>query len=108
VFYNGDTQYGFGANPVVLKWNFTSGKKFAPCGEIAGGFLVTQHDFPVPHSSTFNFVDQIGGGFHYFVREKRAVTFTRRLFHLSNASIGRLNPGINTGLMFTVGYDWFK
>src|SRR5262249_50259517 len=108
VFYEGHSQYGFAANPVVLKWNFTRGKKIAPYGEIAGGFLITPDDLPVAHSSNFNFVSQVGGGFHYFLREKRAVSLTGKLFHLSNAGIGHHNPGINTGLMFTVGYNWFK
>jgi lipid A 3-O-deacylase len=100
--------YGFGANPVVLKWNFTRGKKFAPFAEISGGFLVTSRDFPVSGSSSFNFVTGGGAGFHYFLKPKRAITFTGKVFHLSNASIGDRNPGINSGLQFTVGYNWFK
>jgi len=100
--------YGVGANPVVLKWNFTRGKKFAPFAEISGGFLVTQRDFPVSGSSSFNFVTGGGAGFHYFLRPKRAVTFAGKVFHLSNASIGDRNPGINSGLQFTIGYNWFK
>ena len=102
------TNYGFGANPVVLKWNFTRGKRFAPFAELSGGFLVTAHDLPVAGSSSFNFVSAGGGGFHYFLKPKQAVTFTGKLFHLSNASIGDSNPGINTGLQFTIGYNWFK
>jgi lipid A 3-O-deacylase len=105
--HNGVT-YGFGADPVVLKWNFTRGKKFAPFAEISGGFLVTQRDFPLSGTSSFNFVSGGGAGFHYFLRPKRAVSFTGKVFHLSNASIGDRNPGINSGLQFTIGYNWFK
>jgi hypothetical protein len=36
------------------------------------------------------------------------VTFAGKVFHLSNASIGDRNPGINSGLQFTIGYNWFK
>jgi len=100
--------YGIGANPVVLKWNFTHGKKFAPFVEASGGFLVTSRDFPVSDSSSFNFVSTGGAGFHYFLKPKRAVTFTGKVFHLSNASNGDRNPGINSGLQFTIGYNWFR
>jgi lipid A 3-O-deacylase len=100
--------YGFGANPVVLKWNFTRGKKFAPFIELAGGFLITQRDFPESNTSSFNFVSGGGAGFHYFLKPKQAVTFTGKVFHLSNASCCANNPGINSGLQFTIGYNWFK
>lgn len=108
VFHRNANQYGAGMNPVVLKWNFTNGKKLAPYGELAGGFIVTQRDLPISGSSSFNFVSHLGGGVQYFVRPKRSLSFAGSVFHLSNASIGDLNPGFNLGLQFTVGYHWWK
>ena len=44
---------------------------------------------------------------HIFTREKRAVTFTGRYVHISNAGISQRNPGINT-IQFSIGYNWFQ
>src|SRR6266567_482505 len=94
--------YGFSANPLVLKWNFPT-----HAGNKVAGFLLTQSGFiysadkiPPGDTSNFNFTTGIGVGMHIFTRPGRAVTFDTRAVHLSNASIGNHNPGINASLQF--------
>jgi hypothetical protein len=102
--------YGFGANPVMLKWDFPT-----HAGNKVAGFLLTQSGFiysadkiPPGDTSNFNFTTGIGVGMHIFTRPARALTLDMRAVHLSNASIGNHNPGINASLQFSLGYTWFK
>lgn len=100
--------YGFAANPVVLKWNWTGGNKVVPYFSAEGGFLVSRHDVPTVNSSSFNFLP--GGAFGlYFLRSsKGAIDASVHVTHISNASIADHNPGINASMQFRIGYTWFK
>ncbi len=106
VIFQNTTVYGAGFTPVLLKWNFTSGRKVAPFIEAGVGMLFTRTQVP-PGTSTTNFTPQVGFGLHVFTREKRAVTFTGKYVHISNAGLSTPNQGINT-MQFTLGYHWFK
>ena len=106
VIFQNKTVYGGGFSPLLLKWNFTSGRKIAPFIETGGGVLFTSSEVP-PGTSTTNFTPQVGFGMHIFTREKRAFTFTGKYVHISNAGLSTPNPGINT-IQFTVGYHWFR
>ncbi len=102
--------YGFGVNPLILKWNFPAhrGSKFAPFFLAHGGMLFSTDNVPPGDTSKINFTSGAGIGTHIFTRENRAVTFDVRAIHLSNASLGNHNPGINASLQFTLGYTWFR
>ena len=102
-----DTTYGVSMTPWNFKWNFTSGKKWAPYIQSSEGVLFTNHDLPFPGTSTVNFQSGLGLGIHFFTREKRAWTGEVKYQHISSAGLGDLNPGINT-VQVTVGYNWFK
>ncbi len=103
-----ETIYGGGFNPFVLRWNFTRGKKIVPFFGANGGVLFTTKDMPQPDSSAINFMSGAEFGAHFFRSEKRAITFSGHVLHVSNASIGNHNPGLNTTLHFRLGYTWFK
>ena len=98
--------YGAGFNPVNLKWNFTHSARTVPYLELGGGVLFTNTEVPL-NTSTVNFVTHAALGFHFFVREKRAITFNVRYEHISNAGLAVPNPGINT-VQFQLGWNWFK
>jgi hypothetical protein len=100
--------YGFAANPVVLKWNWTGGNRVAPYFAAEGGILFSTDDVPQPKTSSFNFMP--GGAFGlYFLRsEKGAIDASVHITHISNASLSGRNPGINATMQFRVGYTWFK
>jgi hypothetical protein len=106
----GGTFTGFSIVPANFRWNFTSGKKFVPWMQGAGGVIYTTHKFPSPPSDTsvWNFSPQFGIGTHYFLKPHRSLDFSANAVHISSASLGDKNPGINASVQFTVGYTWWK
>lgn len=102
----GKNAYGAGFNPVNLKWNFISAKRLVPYLELGGGVLFTNTEVPAITSTT-NFLTHAALGFHIFTSDKRAITFTTRYEHISNAGLATPNPGVNT-VQFTFGLNWFK
>lgn len=108
-FYSpGETATGAVINPLVAKWNFTTGKKTTPFVEVIGGTILTNKDFPPGDTSSINFNSGVGFGMNIFTRSNRSVAFDARALHISNASIGNHNPGVNVSLQFTIGYTWWK
>jgi lipid A 3-O-deacylase len=89
---------------------------------IGPGLLWTNHKYPAfgsnvlnltndgPNSdaSVFNFTPQGGVGFHYFVKDRRSVDFSANAVHISSASLGDKNPGVNASVQFSLGYTWWK
>jgi hypothetical protein len=114
----GGTYRGVSITPVILRWNFlTRSKRIQPWFQGAGGLIYTTHKFPpdqlVPHgtpggTSVFNFSPQGGGGFHYFIRPRRSIDVGVNGVHISSASLGDRNPGVNASLQIQVGYTFWK
>jgi hypothetical protein len=100
--------YGFGVNPLVMKWNFTQGRKTIPYFLAQGGMLWSSDNVPRGNTSKINFTSGAGVGMNYFIRPGRSVNWDVRATHLSNASLGAHNPGVNASLQFSVGYNWWK
>jgi hypothetical protein len=108
-FYSpGETATGGVINPLVLKYNFTRGRTLMPFFEAVGGALFTNKNFPPGDTSQINFNSGAGVGLNIFTRAHRSVAFDVRALHISNASIGNHNPGVNASLQFTLGYTWWK
>jgi len=116
--FGGGNYYGVSITPVIFRWNFaTSSRRIQPWFQAAGGLIYTTHKFPpnVMTSSTvnggtcvWNFSPQGGGGVHYFVRPKRSVDLGINAVHISSASLGDHNPGVNASVQFQVGYTFWK
>jgi lipid A 3-O-deacylase len=118
----GGTYSGVSLTPIILRWNFARHGRFTPWAQAAGGLLWTNHKFPAygstvpnlsvngPNSETsvWNFTPQGGIGMHYFTRANRSIDFSANAVHISSASLGDRNPGVNASLQFTVGYSWWK
>jgi hypothetical protein len=114
----GGTYTGVSLTPVILRWNFlTSSRRFQPWFQGAGGLIYTTHKFPpdllVPHgtpggTSVFNFAPQGGVGFHYFTGDKRSLDVGVNGVHISSASLGDKNPGVNASVQIQVGYTFWK
>lgn len=100
------TSYAGGFDPLIVKWNFTSGRTVVPYLELGGGVLISLDNVP-PGASNVNFTPQASFGVQIFTREKRAVSLAARYVHISNAGLATPNPGLNT-LQFSIGYHWFK
>jgi len=116
----GGTFRGVSLTPVILRWNLLShSRRWQPWVQGAGGLIYTTHKFPpnllsVPAlgidggTSVWNFSPQGGGGIHYFVRSKRSIDVGVNAVHISSASLGDRNPGVNASIQIQVGYTFWK
>jgi len=120
----GGTFSGVSLTPVIFRWNFlTQSRHFQPWFQAAGGVIYTTHKFPPNLLSTptvngvpgidggtcvWNFSPQGGGGFHYFFRSKRSIDLGVNGVHISSASLGDRNPGVNASIQVQVGYTIWK
>lgn len=114
----GGTYTGVSLTPVILRWNFLTGsRRIQPWFQGAGGLIYTTHKFPpdvlVTHgfpggTSVWNFSPQGGFGIHWFTRTKRSIDLAVNGVHLSSASLGDRNPGVNALVQIQVGYTWWK
>ena len=122
LFTTGGTYTGVSVTPIILRWNFKSHGKFVPWVQGAGGLLWTNHKYPAfgspilnlgndgpnTEASVFNFTPQGGIGVHYFVKPNRSIDFGANAVHISSASLGDKNPGVNASVQFNVGYTFWK
>ena len=106
-WYDGNAQYAAAINPFIAKWNFTKGSKIAPWIAAVGGIVFSTSNLPPGDTSTVNFTSGLELGSHFFRENKHAVDLAVKIYHLSNASIGNKNPGINGAVQVTIGYSWF-
>ncbi len=114
----GGTFTGASVMPVVFRWNFANrSPRISPWFQAAAGVIWTDHKFPptveVPEgtpggTSVFNFRSGGGGGVHYFTRPRRSIDFGVNAEHISSASLGDKNPGVNASIQFQLGYSWWK
>lgn len=113
----GGTFTGVSITPIILRWDLHPGKRFVPWVQGAGGLIYTTHKFPptilVPQgtpggTSVWNFTPQFGVGFHYFVRPRQSLTFAANAIHISSASLGDTNPGVNASVQFQIGYTFWS
>jgi hypothetical protein len=120
---SGGTYRGVSVTPIILRWNFTHGKRLMPWMQGAGGLVYTTRKYPgigslnasdptqtgpAADTSVWNFTPQFGIGAHYFVKPRRSVDFSANAVHVSSASLGDKNPGVNESVQFSVGYSWWK
>jgi hypothetical protein len=121
-FNSGGTYTGASITPIILRWNFTSGHRLMPWFQGAGGLVWTNHKFPGfgspilnlgndgpgTDTSVWNFTPQFGMGLHYFVKPRRSIDFGANAVHISSASLGDKNPGVNASVQLNLGYTWWK
>jgi len=118
----GGTFTGASITPIILRWNFAGTRRVTPWAQAAGGLLWTNHKFPAfgspvlnlsndgpnTDASVWNFTPQGGIGLHYFLSPTRSLDFGANAVHISSASLGDRNPGVNASVQFSVGYTWWK
>ncbi len=118
----GGTFSGISVTPIILRWNFSGTRHITPWAQAAGGLLWTNHKFPAYGSpvlnlgndgpntdaSVWNFTPQGGVGLHYFISPTRSVDLGANAVHISSASLGDRNPGVNASVQFSIGYTWWK
>jgi lipid A 3-O-deacylase len=121
----GGTFHGVSLTPVILRWNFlTHSRRIQPWFQGAGGLIYTTHKYPPNYlatqsidgqpatidggTSVWNFAPQGGFGIHYFLRPKRSIDLEVNGVHISSASLGDKNPGVNASIQVQVGYTFWK
>jgi lipid A 3-O-deacylase len=122
--FGGGTFRGVSLTPVIFRWNFlTKSRRIQPWFQAAGGLIYTTHEFP-PNvmsnnnpangpiidgsTSVWNFAPQGGIGLHYFLKSKRSIDLGVNAVHISSASLGDRNPGVNASIQIQVGYTFWK
>ena len=122
--FGGGTFYGVSIEPVIFRWNFLSkSRRIQPWFQGAGGVIYTTHKFP-PNlmsnnnpangpiidggTSIWNFTPQGGIGAHYFLKSKRSIDLGVNAMHISSASLGDRNPGVNASIQIQAGYTFWK
>lgn len=105
IFQPANTAYGWGFNPLGLKWNFERHGRFSPYFELSGGTLFSQKNIPT-YTNTVNFTPSAALGMH-ILGEKYNWSVDVRYLHISNAGLGGFNPGLNTvQVRLGVGRFW--
>ncbi|MGA2249520.1 acyloxyacyl hydrolase [Terracidiphilus sp.] len=114
----GGIYHGISITPVIFRWNFlTRSRRIQPWFQAAAGVIYTTHKFPpdffVPPgtpggTSVWNFSPQGGIGLRYFTRSRRSIDFGVNAVHISSASLGDKNPGVNASIQVQVGYTFWK
>jgi len=99
-------QYAGAINPFIVKWNFTGGSTVSPYIAAVGGVVFSSQNLPPGDTSQVNFTSGAELGAQWFHRERRSINFSAKVYHLSNASLGNKNPGINGAVQFMLGYTW--
>jgi hypothetical protein len=103
---DGNAQYSGAIDPFVAKWNFTGGKTVSPYLAAIGGVVFSPSNLPPGDTSQVNFTSGAELGAQWFRQSKSSLDFAVKIYHLSNASLGNKNPGINGAVQLTVGYTW--
>jgi lipid A 3-O-deacylase len=126
----GGTFTGVSVTPAVLRWNLVGTRRLVPWLQGGGGVIWTNHKYPAfggppisqggvtnstigdnganADSSVWNFTPQFGVGAHYFLSSNRSIDIGANAIHISSASLGDKNPGVNASVQLTVGYSWWK
>ena len=116
----GGTYVGVSITPVIFRWDFaTHSRRIQPWFQAAGGVIWTNHKYPpdllVPHgavtgggTSVWNFSPQGGGGIRWFLRQGRSIDLGVNGEHISSASLGDRNPGVNASIQVQVGYTFWR
>jgi hypothetical protein len=102
----GNAQYAGAIDPFIAKWNFTGGKTVSPYLAAVGGIVFSSSNLPPGDTSQVNFTSGAELGAQWFRHGKNSLDFAVKIYHLSNASIGNMNPGINGAVQFMAGYTW--
>jgi hypothetical protein len=104
---NGQRVYAHatGGSPIGAQINFGYHHRVQPFLTSGGGFLY--FDRRMFGATQFNFTAQVAGGVQVFTSRHRSVQFGYEYHHISNANLGRINPGMDSHVMF-VGLSFVR
>lgn len=104
---NGQRAYAHatGGSPIGAQINFLYHRRVQPFLTSGGGFLY--FDRRMFGATQFNFTAQVAGGVQVFTSRHRSVQFGYEYHHISNANLGRVNPGMDSHVIF-VGLSFVR
>jgi hypothetical protein len=86
--------YGAGGSPIGAQINFLQYRRVQPFLTSGGGFLYFNRQ--MFGATQFNFTAQLGAGVQVFTSRHRSIDFGYKYHHISNANLGRINPGMDS------------
>lgn len=100
--------YGASMTPIILKWNFTSSKRVVPFAAAEGGVVFTTQNVPSGDTSSVNFTPGGAFGVQWLRGNRSSFSVSGHATHISNASLGNRNPGMNATVWLRLGYQWWR
>jgi hypothetical protein len=97
--------YGGGGSPIGAQVNFLHDRRVQPFLISSGGFL--SFNRRMFDATQFNFTAQLGAGVQVFTSRHHSIDFGYKYHHISNANRGRINPGMDSHVVF-VGVSFFR
>ena len=91
---------GTGIAPVGLKAYWNSERSARLFANASFGGIAFTTDVPVTDSRRLNYMFEYGGGMDFARRDGSAVTLGFRFHHISNASTGIVNPGLDANVVY--------
>ncbi len=103
------SHYTGGFEALGPRWNFTNSfRKTTPFVGLSGGLIFSPGNFPPGDTAQFNFTIAVDAGTHLLVRRQSSVDVGLRMQHVSNAYLGRQNPGVPLSLQLMLGFTWYR
>lgn len=96
------TVYGFGLSPLGFQLRFFPRAAVRPFVHLSGGALWFTRRVPDPMATRFNFTAETGAGLEFRLPRHHALAIGYAFHHTSNGGTGKVNPGVNSGVL-TVG-----
>jgi opacity protein-like surface antigen len=96
--------YGAGGSPLGAQVNFLNRRRIQPFLTSGGGFLYFNRR--MFGATQFNFTAQLGAGVQVFTSRHHSIDFGYKYHHISNANLGRYNPGLDSHMVF-MGVSFF-
>lgn len=91
---------GLGVIPVRLTVPFTSGSGNFLFTSFSSGVMYYTERFPNDSGTRMNFLLSLGIGYNIYVSTMNLLQIGFDFHHLSNAGVGSVNPGIDSGFIF--------
>lgn len=101
------TSFGAGTSPAGIEVSFLPSRHIQPFFGVRGGFIYFNRNVLSALASQFNFTIDGRGGIRIPLRSGRDISFAYMFQHLSNADIGRQNPGLDSHMIsLTYSFQW--
>jgi len=95
--YGRKTTDGGALSPLGARATWFQRSRIRPSFSLDLGFLIAARDIPVDNAFKFNFLFSFGPGVQVFVTPRSSVRLEYIYRHVSNASLGDVNPGVDQG-----------